>query len=64
MFVLFDEINGCRFCIGCGRRGPDAPLVTEGPEEPTVVDFVSSEEVTQIGSPDAELIAVARRERS
>ena len=58
MVVAFDAVNGCRFCIGCGRRGPDAPLVVEMQEEPTVVDL--SEEVTQISTPAPELIAIAR----
>lgn len=67
MLVRFDSLNGCRFCIGCGRRGPDAPAVEEqtftDQEEQTAVDFVSPEEVTRIGAPAAELIEIARKER-
>lgn len=64
MLVYFDASNGCRFCIGCGRRGPDAPLTTEvfaAQEEPTLVDF-APEEPTRIGPPDAELIAIAKEQ--
>ena len=25
MLVNFDDQHGCRFCIGCSRRGADAP---------------------------------------
>jgi hypothetical protein len=66
MLVNFNDMNGCRFCIGCSRRGADALLVEEvfaAQEEPTIVDF-SPEEVTRIGEPDPFLITVARRERS
>ena len=67
MLVNFDDRNGCRFCIGCSRRGADAPLVEEvafaAQEEPTVVDF-SPDEVTRIGEPDPFLLTMARRERS
>jgi hypothetical protein len=61
MLVYFDVNNGCLFCIGCGRRGPDAPLVTEMHEEPTVVDFQAPDDVTRIGAPAPELIAIARK---
>lgn len=62
MLVFFDAENGCRFCIGCGRRGPDAPLVSEtlGPEEPTAVDFNAPEEPTRVGAPAPRLIAIAK----
>jgi hypothetical protein len=62
MLVYFDANNGCRFCIECGRRGPEATLVTEMPaEEPTVVDFLSPEEVTRIRTPPPELIESMRK---
>lgn len=61
LLVYFDAENGCRFCIGCGRRGPDAPLVAELSEEPTVVDFTVPEEITRIGAPTPKLIASARK---
>jgi len=68
MLVFFDANNGCRFCIECGRRGPNAPVVEEqtfvDPEEPTAVDFLSPEEVTRIGAPDPGLIEIARKEPS
>ena len=31
MLVNFDDLNGCRFCIGCSRRGADATLAAEAP---------------------------------
>lgn len=69
LIVYFDAENGCRFCIGCGRRGPDAPLKVEVQrafaveEELTPVDF-TTEEVTRISEPDPVLIAVIRGGRT
>lgn len=66
ILVCFDANNGCRSCTGCGRRGPEAPLVEEAtfanPEEPTAVDFLSPEEVTRISTPGPELMAAARKD--
>lgn len=68
MLVNFDDRNGCRFCIGCSRRGADAPLVEEiafaAQEEPTAVDFTSPEEPTRVGKTDPFLMAMMRREQS
>lgn len=63
MLVFFDAENGCRFCIGCGRRGPAAPLDSEmvSPEQ-SVADFLSPEEVTRVATPAPTLLAFARRE--
>ena len=67
MIVNFDDRNGCRFCIGCSRRGPDALIVSEAfaaQEEPTLVDL-APEEPTRSGEPDPFLIAMmTRREPS
>jgi len=67
MLVVFDTVNGCRFCMGCGRRGPDVVLVIEAmltfeidEEEPTFVEL-GPDEPTRVGGPDVRLIEIARR---
>lgn len=71
MLVTFDDVNGCRFCMGCGKRGPDAALVAEevhaapvdlmeDDEEPTLVEFDAPEEPTAAGAPDPALVAMAK----
>lgn len=64
LLVYFDALNGCRFCVGCGRRGPDAPLAAEATpvDEQTPVDFTSIEEVTRV-VPAPELTALVRGAR-
>lgn len=68
MLVFFDVENGCRFCVGCGRRGPDVVLETEAgrvlgdEEEPTLV-VLAPEDVTIIGEPDPWLVAMTRCDR-
>ncbi|MBV8722415.1 MAG: hypothetical protein JO277_09710 [Candidatus Eremiobacteraeota bacterium] len=69
VLVYFDAVNGCRACIGCGRRGPEALLTTEvltvadSLDDQTIVDwqpeveFAETEEPTRIGPPPAELLA-------
>jgi hypothetical protein len=63
MLVNFDNANGCRFCISCSRRGPDAILVEEAAfaaaEEPTLVTL-SPEEPTHVSEPDPFLVAMMR----
>ena len=65
MLVNFDDRNGCRFCIGCGRRGPDVVLSAEAgrafaeDEEPTLVEL-GPEEPTRVSEPDLGLIEIAR----
>ena len=66
MLVNFDDMNGCRFCIGCSRRGADATLAAEvfaAEEEPTLVTL-APDEPTRIGEPDPFLIAMMRRGES
>jgi hypothetical protein len=66
MLVNFDNENGCRFCIGCSRRGPDATIVDEAfaaPEEITLVTL-APDEPTRVGDPDPFLMAMMRREQS
>lgn len=66
MLVTFDDANGCRFCMGCGTRGPTAVILeTEiqlQDDDITLVD-VDHDDPTMVGAPDATLLDIAKGHR-
>lgn len=63
MFVTFDDANGCRFCMGCGTRGPEAVILETESEELTDIDITADDDPTMVGAPDATLLSIAKGHR-
>lgn len=63
VILIFHDVDGFRYCLGCERTGPDVTLVSELRVEDAVEEdeFFEADDFTQVNNTPWELITASRR---